>query len=250
MYSAKINDEPTTFGTSGLLYKSNKVMYDRATRSLWSQLLGEPIIGPLADSGIKLDFFPVNLTTWGEWLAEHPDTTVLSLDTGYYPPEQYKPEYDATSTYFDYRYSSKTMFPVSERDSRLNIKDEVLALSIGDVSKAYPLKTLQQERIVNDTVNGTDVVVLSGSSKSLGAAIYTRKGKLFNLPEGYDPTSGLPKSLFDADGNEWQVTEEALVNVADPSQTLLRMPSHQSYWFGWFAFNPDTELYEAGDGQN
>ena len=70
MYSARINGEPTTFGTSGLLYRSNKVMYDRATRSLWSQLLGEPVIGPLADSGIKLDFFPVNLITWGEWLED------------------------------------------------------------------------------------------------------------------------------------------------------------------------------------
>ncbi|MCH7785879.1 MAG: DUF3179 domain-containing protein [Chloroflexi bacterium] len=248
MYSAKINGEPTTFGTSGLLYRSNKVMYDRTTRSLWSQLLGEPVIGPLADSGIKLDFFPVNLTTWGEWLAEHPDTTILSLDTGYYSPGQYEPEYDARSIYFDYRNSSKTMFPVAGRDSRLNIKDKVLVLSIGDVSKAYPLKVLQQERIVNDTLGGVNLVVLSGSNRSLGAAIYVRKEKSFDLPADYDPDSGLPMSLFDADGSEWQLTEEALVSVADPSQTLRRMPSHQVFWFGWFAFHPDTELYGIDGG--
>jgi hypothetical protein len=66
VYSAKIDGEPTTFGTSGLLYRSNKLMYDRNTESLWSSLLGEPVIGPLADSEIKLAFFPVVLTTWEE----------------------------------------------------------------------------------------------------------------------------------------------------------------------------------------
>ncbi|MCH7746242.1 MAG: DUF3179 domain-containing protein, partial [Chloroflexi bacterium] len=251
VYSAKINGEPTTFGTSGLLYRSNKVMYDRATRSLWSQLLGEPVIGPLANSGIKLDFFPVNLTTWGEWLAEHPDTTILSLDTGYYPPELYEPEYDANSIYFEYRNSSRTMFPVSERDDRLNIKDQVITLSIGDVHKAYAIKTLQQERIVNDTVNGVNVVVLSGSNRSLGAAIYARGEKTFGLPDDYDPadpTLGLPESLIDSDGQEWRLTDDALVNAADPSQTLPRMPSHQAYWFGWFAFHPDTQLYGVDGG--
>ena len=66
MYSAKIDVEPITFGTSGLLYRSNKLMYDRKTESLWSSLLGEPVIGLLADSEIKLAFFPVVLTTWEE----------------------------------------------------------------------------------------------------------------------------------------------------------------------------------------
>ena len=64
MYSARIDGETTTFGTSGLLYRSNKVMYDRATNTLWHQFTGEPIIGPLADSGIRLPFYPVLLTTW------------------------------------------------------------------------------------------------------------------------------------------------------------------------------------------
>ena len=78
MYSGVVNGQTTTFGTSGLLYRSNKVMYDRATRSLWNQFSGEPIIGTLADSGIQLPFFPSVVSTWGEWQEEHPDTTVLS----------------------------------------------------------------------------------------------------------------------------------------------------------------------------
>ena len=75
-------------------------MYDRATNTLWSQLTGTPIIGELVGSDIKLKIFPVALTTWGEWLSEQPDTTVLSLETGYYSPTQYQRENDSASIYF------------------------------------------------------------------------------------------------------------------------------------------------------
>ncbi len=246
MYSARINGEPTTFGTSGLLYRSNKLMYDRTTRSLWNQLLGEPVIGSLADSGIRLDYFPVNLTTWKEWRDEHPDTTVLSRSTGFYPPDVYQPEDSFDSVYFDYRQSTQTMFPVWQRDDRLNSKDQVIVVRVGEVHKAYPLKTLQQERVVNDSVSGTEVVVVAGSKTTLSGAIYAREGTTFRLPVGYvasDPNGRPPKTLLDADGRQWQVTEEALQNTADPSQTLPRLPSHEAYWFGWYAFHPDTQLY-------
>ena len=138
MYSAKIDGQPTTFGTSGLLYRSNKVMYDRLTNSLWQQLTGEPVVGPLADSGIKLSFFPVELTTWGEWMARHPDTTVLALETGVYAPEQYEHESDPRATYNDYFASPFTMFPVWERSDALETKAIVLGLSLGGESRAYP----------------------------------------------------------------------------------------------------------------
>ena len=242
MYSAKINGEPTTFGTSGLLYRSNKLMYDRATNSLWSQLLGEPVIGPLADSGIELSFFPVLLTTWGEWLAEHPDTTVLSRETGYYLPRQYQPEDDPNSIYFDYRATSETMFPIWQRDTPLDTKEEVLGLSWGDTHKAYPVGVLRQERVVNDEVGDIQVVIVA-SSESTGARVYARKGQTFGLPEGNTARPGLPTSLVDADGVQWRVTEDALINTADSSQTLPRLPSHLSFWFGWFAFHPDTLVY-------
>ena len=52
--------------------------------------------------------------------------------------------------------------------------------------------------------------------------------------------------LEDQSGHVWNVTEEALINAADSSETLPRIPTHASFWFGWFAFYPDTELYEGG----
>ena len=247
MYSARINDRATTFGTSGLLYRSNKLMYDRATETLWSQLLGEPVIGPLADSGIKLRFFPVVVTTWGEWLEQHPDTTVLSLETGAYPARLYEPESDPRSLYFDYRADLDTMFPVWNRDLRLDTKDEVLTLSISDEHKAYPVDLLRRERVVNDDVGGSQVVVIA-SSASADARVYERVGQRFELPTGDPAIDGLPTLLIDSDGAGWRVTEDALINTAEPSQTLLRIPSHYAFWFGWYVFRPDTLVYGMDPG--
>ena len=246
MYSTRIGGEATTLGTSGMLYRSNKVMYDRLTYSLWNQLLGVPVMGPLAGSGIKLDLFPVSLTTWGEWVAEHPDTTVLSTETGLYPASSYGPESSPASLYFDYREDPESRFPVWNRDDRLATKDEVLGLSIGQQDKAYPVDLLKAERIVNDSVGGSGVVIVASSSSS-AARVYERSGQEFSLPGGGVPV-GLPASLIDAGGTEWRVTEEALVNTGDTSETLERIYSQISFWFGWFAFHPDTLLYGTGAG--
>ena len=236
-----MNGEPTTFGTSGLLYRSNKVMYDRATDSLWNSLLGEPVIGPLADSGIKLEFFPVTLTTWGEWLEEQPDTTVLSLNTGSYSPRSYQPEDDEASLYFDYRATPETMFPIWDRDDRLDTKAEVLGFSTGDVHKAYPIQTLQAERVVNDVVGDTEIVILASGGSS-GTRVYRRNEQIFELTLG-DSVTGIPKILSDSTGTRWEVTDDYLVSTADPSEKLPRLPSFVSFWFGWFAFHPDTLVY-------
>ena len=244
MYSAKINGEPTTFGTSGLLYRSNKVMYDRATRTLWHQFTGEPVIGPLADSGIKLPYFPVDLTTWGEWLARHADTTVLSLATGIYPPTFYVPESDPRATYYDYFNSPDTMFPVWKRSDALETKEVVLGLGIGDEFRAYPVAVLQRDRVVNDVLGGQEVVVI-GSSFSQGARAYERGGRSFSMGEDDDATEALPTSLVDSSGVQWWVTEDYLVNASDASQRLRRIPSQMSFWFGWYQFHPDTQVYES-----
>ena len=103
MYSTTVDGEVLSFGTSGFLYQSNKLMYDRKTKSLWHQFRGEPVTGELAHSGIVLDVIPVTLTTWGEWLASHPDTTILDAETGVYPGDRYLSESDPGSFYFDYR---------------------------------------------------------------------------------------------------------------------------------------------------
>ena len=225
-----------------MLYRSNKVMYDRLTNSLWNQLTREPVIGPLWDSGIKLDFFPVVLTTWQEWLELHPDTTVLAQETGLYPAEFYVPEEDPQAIYYRYFNSPETMFPVPRRDDRLETKDVVLGVQLNDSYKAYPSEALRRSRIVNDVVGGEEILVL-GSAASQGARAYHRGDKSFKLTSDGGRRSGIPSVIVDDDGRTWEVTEEFLVNTADESEKLARIPTHMSFWFGWFQFHPDTELY-------
>ena len=243
-YHGKFDGMETTFGTSGFLYRSNKIMYDRETLSLWNQETGQPVIGELADSGIQLNFFPTLLTTWGEWTDEHPDTTVLALDTGVSQPGSYFPEDNPNATYYEYFNTPGTMFPVWIRDDSLEAKDVVLGVNVGEAQKAYPVSVLQVERVVNDTLGETNVVVL-GSEISQAAKAYERGDQEFSRVEG-DASTGVPMKLVDKNGHVWDVTEESLVNASDSSQTLPRIPTHSSFWFGWYAFYPDTELYEGG----
>ena len=243
-YHGEFDGMETTFGTSGFLYRSNKIMYDRETFSLWNQETGQPVIGELADSGIQLNFFPTLLTTWGEWTDEHPDTTVLALDTGVSQPGRYFPEDNPNATYYEYFNTPGTMFPVWIRDDSLEAKDVVLGVNVGEAQKAYPVSVLQVERVVNDTLGETNVVVL-GSEISQAAKAYERGDQEFSRVEG-DTSTGVPMKLVDQSGHVWDVTEEALVNAADSSLTLPRIPTHSSFWFGWYAFYPDTELYEGG----
>lgn len=244
MYSAKIDGEPTTFGTSGLLYRSNKLMYDRITNSLWSSLVGEPVIGELATrDDLKLDFFPVSLTTWEEWVAEHPETKLLSPETGYYSPRSYQPEPDPKSIYYAYRADPQTMFPIWNRDQRLEPKDEVLGLSADGVNKAYPIAALQELRVVNDTVGETNYVIVA-SSYSSDVRVFKRGDREFQLTSEDDGFAA-PSSLVDADGTVWEVDNEGLRSTSGGTEVLPRVPTLVYFWFGWFAFFPDTLLFEG-----
>lgn len=247
MYSGIVNGQPTTFGTSGLLYRSNKVMYDRATRSLWHQFTGERIIGPLAGAGIRQPLFPAVVSTWSEWRAEHPDTTALSRETEVYPAEFYVPEDDPGAIYYAYFTDPEVMFPVWLRDARLSPKSVVIGVAIGAAAKAYPTAVLQQARIVNDTIGGMDIVI-AASGVSRAARVYQRDGLNFSAaPDAGDAGAGAPATLLDAAGAVWNVTEAALVKADDPSATLRRIPTRTAFWFGWYQYHPHTELFRAGE---
>ena len=136
-------------------------MYDRATGTLWHQFLGEPVVGELADSGITLELLPVVLTSWEEWLAVHPDTTVLDVQTGVYPAERYFPERDERSIYYGYREQADTMFPVWQRSDLLHTKALILGITVNGEAKAYSLVRLVKEPVVNDSLGGKSLVVIT-----------------------------------------------------------------------------------------
>ncbi|MDA1190441.1 MAG: DUF3179 domain-containing protein, partial [Candidatus Poribacteria bacterium] len=80
---ANVQGRSLEFGVSGLLHNSDLLMYDRDTEtpSLWQQALGRAVVGPR--TGVRLDILPVAHTRWDKWKSAHPDSTVLSANTGY-----------------------------------------------------------------------------------------------------------------------------------------------------------------------
>jgi hypothetical protein len=218
-----------TFGSSGFLYRSNKLMYDRNTDTLWHQLLGTPAFGKLVGSGIKLERLPVTLTTWEAWLAEHPDTKVMDFDTGFVR------DYSVGAAYAEYFASPDTMFPVWQRSQLLPTKSWVFTQIISDQPKAYPLSVLKDELVVNDTLAGQSLVVIHEDGGH-GARAYERGDHTF--------TSASPDTtriLLDEDGLTWTINENAL--ISEEGEELARLPGHMAYWFGWFSFYPHTEVY-------
>ncbi|MDX1689373.1 MAG: DUF3179 domain-containing protein, partial [Candidatus Promineifilaceae bacterium] len=242
------NGETYTFGTSGFLYRSNKLMYDRATRTLWNQLTGRPVLGPLAaEEELRLDVLPGVISAWEDWLGQHPDTLVLDRDTGVYPPDFYVPGV----LYGSYFSSEDTMFPVAQRSDRLEEKAFVYTLFLDGVPKAYDVEAVAEEQVVNDTVGETAVVLVAtqgtvsvdGHDRRVGAVSYTNGGEVraYERGEQHFVPGPEPYTLLDAGGRTWQVTETGL--EGPDGQVAPRVSGHLAYWFGWYAFFPETLLY-------
>ena len=112
-----------TLGSSGFLYRSNKLMYDHQTQSLWNQFTGKPVVGRLAESDIALKTLPVAITSWGDWKTNNPTTKVLALETGYRrdyrPGEPYgehlkAPTYSSPPLLSERSWTQKTMSSLSD----------------------------------------------------------------------------------------------------------------------------------------
>jgi hypothetical protein len=221
-----------TFGTSGLLYRSNKLMFDEETNSLWSSLEGVPVVGRLVDRGIRLPLRSVVTTTWGDWKRTHPATSVLSLETGF------ERNYREGEAYREYFGTDRLMFEVPRADTRLRNKDEVLVLRpdiIGNNAApvAIAVERLQRERVFQFDAGGRGFVVVT--SRAGANMVFDRSGQRFT-PGGPDG------SLRDAAGRQWTVVADGLVNHS--GERLVRIPAHRAFWFGWVAQYPRTELYK------
>ena len=140
------------FGVSGLLYNSDVLLYDYRTGSLWSQLLSKAISGPL--KGAEIPAIPTAHTTWRDWRKRHPETLVLSTDTGF------RMDY-RRSPYGEYQSKGRLMFPVGQRNKAYRNKEPVLGVKIGGVEKAYPFKELRKHGASSfeDSVGGTELTI-------------------------------------------------------------------------------------------
>lgn len=122
--------------TSGLLSRSNKMMYDLTTSSLIDTFTGEATTGPLAEAGIVLDQTTVVASTWGDWKEAHPDTRILAQDGG------------IDRVYADDplrgRDDDGPIFPIGEVDPRLPVQENVVgALTEDGTPIAFPVNAVQ-----------------------------------------------------------------------------------------------------------
>ncbi len=218
------------FGSSGFLYRSNKLMFDRTTFSLWNQFTGEPVNGPLRGSGIRLKMRPVLITSWADWRARHPKTTVLSLDTGH------ARDYGSGVVYRDYFASPNLMFPVVVQDeSRLKRKDYVFGMREFGAAKAWPLDVFAGGAVINDRV-GDKPVVLIGDDATRSARAYYRGEASFAKADSPDRLRG--------PGGVWRI-EEAFLRGPN-GERRARAPGHVAYWFAWADYmGAKSELYDA-----
>jgi len=193
VFDATIKDRQMTFGVSGLLYQSDVLLYDHQTESLWSQIKSQAVTGKM--TGAKLKLLPSSNTTWGAWRKKHPDSLILSTDTGY-RRNYYRDPYEG------YYTSPDIMFSVNNRSNLYHPKERVIGIEIGGRTKAYPLSELAKGKpVIKDTVGGVPLNIFYDDA-SQTAVIRDRKGK--------------------------------------------DLPSVVGFWFAWYSFHPDTEIFKGG----
>lgn len=191
-FDSMINGKKFTFGVSGLLYNSDVLMYDHQTESLWSQIKQEAVTGPM--TGTRLSPIFLIHTTWGEWRREHPDTKVVSTDTGYFRDYSRDP-------YEGYANSRRIWFPVGRQDDRLHPKEWILGVVIEKQAKAYPFSELAKGTgVLQDTFHGRSLRIHFKSDS---------------------------KTAFITDDKDNPIS------------------SVTGFWFAWYAFYPDTQVYTA-----
>ena len=172
VFEREIDGEAVEFGVSGKLWQSNLLMYNRSSKeSLWSQVLGEAVLGDY--TGQRLAIVPSDVVKYGEWKKAHPDTTVLSRETGSLRNYGLDP-------YGDYYTNTDVSFGAEFTDNRLHPKDFVLGVEYEGQFKAYLERAIPvgetkdqfagkevtinktENREVNIEINGEPLPFISG----------------------------------------------------------------------------------------
>lgn len=242
-YDRRLGDRVLDFGTSGLLYQSALVMYDRQTESLWSHFTGRAVAGELVGSEVEL--FPLATVSWGDWRDANPDGLVLSRDTGHertYGQNPY-PGYDDVGT-------SPFLFE-GEVDGRLAAKTRVVGLRAGGDAVAVVLDQLLDNGVVDVQLDGRRLVVWArpGTASALDATSVAggrdvgATGAFVPRVDDRDLTFVATGDGFEdrETGSRWNVLGEAEEGPL-VGEVLQPVEHVDTFWFAWAAFLPDTRL--------
>jgi hypothetical protein len=246
VFKRTLDGEPVEFGVSGLLRMSDLVMYDRRTETLWQQFNGRAIVGDR--TGETLERLPSQIVSFAQFADAYPEGDVLSRDTGYNRPYGRNP-------YAGYDDIDKKPFLFrGETDGRLPPMEKVVAVSVGGVDKAYPHRVTKAERVIQDTVAGQPLVVwhAAGAVSALDARRISQS-KAVGSTGVFDPrVDGRvlhfqyedDRFVDEETGSVWTITGRAVSGPLAGRQ-LDRIAHGDYFAFAWFAFKPDTMIYES-----
>jgi hypothetical protein len=249
-FERTLDGEPVTFGVSGLLRKSDLVMYDRKSETLWQQFTGEAIVGDRA--GEELEIIPSQLISFRQFVENYPDGTVLSRNTGYNRPYGQNP-------YAGYDDVDQSPFAYDgPTDDRLPPKEKVVAVSQDGTHKAYPHSITKEKRVIHDTIGDQPLVVFHApgavsaldareiaESKEVGSTgVFDRRVDGRTLEFTY---AGDGRFEDTNTGSVWTIAGRAVDGPLEGTQ--LDRISHGDYFaFAWFAFRPDAAVYSTPSG--
>lgn len=223
-----LNGNETTFGVSGLLYNTNLIPFDRATKSNWSQILNESVNGELI--GDKVDLIMLFEADWKTWKTIYPNTKVVSTNTGF--SRTY-----GTSPYGDYNTNNnRFLFPVP-KDPRLPSKERVHAVVDGEDAKAYRFGNFTSDNMIRDTFKGREYLIVGNDNFIVS---FELNGDKETLDFEY-VHEGSEIMVTDNEGNEWNIFGEAISGPRE-GQFLEPSSSFMGFWFSIPAFYT-TEIY-------
>ena len=213
----------TEFGVSGRLINNNLVMYDRELERWWPQIPAVSIPGPWYDTagGATLREFEVVRTTWGQWRSLYPDTEVLSADTGFarnYDRDPYEPR--------GYYTSDSTIFPniFTDEDDRFHAKEWFYGARTESGAVAFRRETVHDEGVVHGTIGSNPVVAVHDPALDTAYVYHSPGDETFSYEDG---------QVVTGDGERFAPAEL-------PRDRII---SFDAYWFAWFAYYPNTEVY-------
>ena len=209
----------TTFGVSGLLVNSNLIMYDRGTGTRWPQIAATGIEGPLADR--SLAELPVVWSTWGSWRAVHPDTQVLTTDTGYqrrYGSDPYG-GYNPPSDY--YADDSLLFEPLASSDAA-EPKTVVIGARTPDGAIAFNKETLLAGGVMTGKAGGVGFIAVADPALETGYVYRNYEGATVGAAAGGEP------GRYTVDGQL----------AAAAELPLDRLVATDAMFFAWYGFYP------------
>ena len=231
------------FGNSGALYNNNVVMFDRETRSIWSQMALGSIYGERA--GEHLQVMPVAQGTWAAWKALYPNTQVLSFRTGYEDTRNYNYDPWVSSGYTE---NEDVWFPQRPAlDDRLPLKEMVYGRSGSDGSLVYPYSELRRYIAINDHFEETALAIFfsPAGSLALGYSRVLADGRELHFDPVENTIGDLAPQFVDSEtGSTWTMLGAAIDGPLK-GQQLLQIATYSSYWFAWSSFWQDSQIWDG-----